>query len=226
MAQHSDAPGARDPRRARDRQTDREILADRQDGTVARDHARAVFMPASLLPASLLPASLLLAGLLAACNPLPYGKLVTDDIDKGFSVVTEEECDLQNVFKWESYCKERIVIRDRQPVYCYATLGRPNCYAMPDPYNVAGRGRGSPPPMALGDAVPAAVQAGPDLSVQYVGGEAFPGYQEEVVEVASDRPVSALDAPVPQASPQIPVQTQELPPKSTLRVPPEPAAQN
>ena len=221
MAQHSppprdrDPPSDRDPPRDRERQPDGEILADRQDGTVARGHARAA-----------LPAALVLAGLLAACNPLPYGKLVTDDIDKGFSVVTEEECDLQNVFKWESYCKERLVIRDRPPVYCYATLGTPNCYAMPDPYNVAGRGRGSPPPMALGDAVPAAVQAGPDLSVQYVGGEAYPGYQEEVVEVASDRPVSTLDAPVPQASPQIPVQAQELPPKSTLRVPPEPAAQN
>ncbi|MEQ8347771.1 MAG: hypothetical protein RIB84_14730 [Sneathiellaceae bacterium] len=200
----------------------REILAGRQN------RGRSSGRSGSWLHAGRAPLATLLfaAVLLAACNPLPYAKAVTDDMDKGFSVVTEEECDLQNVFRWESYCKNRMVVRDTPPIYCYRTLGVPNCYAVKDPYAVARRGRGIAPPMALGDAVPAAVDIGGDMSVQYAGGEAFPGYQEEVVEVASDRPVTGLDAPVPPAMPQIPVQSQTLPPKSTLRVPPEPVIEN
>lgn len=209
---------------AHDQQSEcgREILAGRQYGA-RPTRTRLTGRPRAWRQAAV---PLLAAGLLAACNPLPYAKLVTDDMDKGFSVVTEEECDLQNVFRWESYCKDRLVVRDRPPVYCYRTLGVPNCYAVQDPYAFARRGRGAAPPMALGDAVPAAVAVGPDLSVQYAGGEAYPGYQEELVEVAGDRPAGSQLAPVPPAMPQIPVQSEALPPKSTLRAPPEPVMEN
>lgn len=175
--------------------------------------------------------ALLAAGLLAACNPLPYAKLVTDDMDKGFSLVTEEECDLQNLFAGESYCKTRLVLRDDPPLYCYRTLGVPDCYAIRDPHGVARRDGGrQAPPMALGDATPAAVSVGPDLAVQYGGGLAVPDGAQEVVEVASEVPrTSAVPpalSPPPPAIPQVPVETrplpdlpggpQALPPKSTL----------
>lgn len=153
------------------------------------------------LAAAVLTAGLLLAG----CNPLPYAKLVTDDMDKGFSLVTEEECDLQNIFAGKPYCQTRVVLRDDPPVYCYRTLGVPDCYARPDPYGVAQSSSGrQTPPMALGDAVPAAVEVAPNVSVQYGGGVAAPQAAVEVITMPAPPPGSG-------GGPQY------LPPKTTLR---------
>jgi len=162
------------------------------------------------------------AGVLAACNPLPYAKLVTDDMDQGFSLVTEEECDLQNLFRGQSYCKERLVVRDVQPVYCYRTLGVPTCYAE-DPIQIGQRtGWRVVPPMPLGDAVPTAEWSGPQRNVQFVGAAAVPVGQAEMQEVSRELgPGAGLP---PTAVPIAPVEMQSLPPKSTLRVPGEGAA--
>lgn len=163
---------------------------------------------------------LLGAGLLAACNPLPYAKLATDDFDNSMSVVTEEECHLQNIFRGKSYCQERIVVRDAPPVYCFRTLGVPTCYAAADPYAIARRTDGRiPPPMALGDAVPAADQVGPGLSVQYMDGMAAPGGEAELRAVARDLSTAEPGMVLLPLS-VTPVEMQTLPPKSTLRTPP------
>lgn len=159
------------------------------------------------------------AGLLAACNPLPYAKLATDDLDNSVSVLTEEECDLQNIFRGRSYCQERIVVRDDPPVYCFRTLGVPTCYASDDPYAIARRTGGRiPAPMALGDAVPGAEEMGPGLSVQYMDGMAAPGGEAELRAVARDISTAEPGMAV-QPLPVVPVEMQSLPPKSTLRSP-------
>ncbi|HYM33710.1 MAG TPA: hypothetical protein VEU47_20590 [Candidatus Cybelea sp.] len=69
--------------------------------------------------------------------------------DAKMSLWTDSECSYAHVLFGDTYCRPRTVEREKDPVYCFRTLGGVDCYGDSDPYKVSQSGRAlQPPPLA------------------------------------------------------------------------------
>ncbi|TNE33306.1 MAG: hypothetical protein EP348_13190 [Alphaproteobacteria bacterium] len=56
-------------------------------------------------------------------------------IDARVSSLVGADCSATNLSVGKSYCQERLVADELEPVYCYKTLGSVTCYGKENPYN-------------------------------------------------------------------------------------------
>lgn len=156
----------------------------------------------------LMLAPLLMAGLLAGCssdreNLTPATQAI--GVGLGVEVIKTKierrlqvTCNPLNLISDGTYCVSNYKPTDRQEVWCFRTLGEPDCYGEPDPYSLQGRALPSTPRPLADPRMPMTppgrhTQADEQMAVAPIGGAAEPA------------PIPSIVAPVGMPTPQDPV---------------------